>query len=236
MRVFANVSEAYSEITRDLAKSPLVHSSRVQNFDTEADIREASNYAYTILNFPDSLREYLAIGVELGLIPFEELPAMTLWYQREMQQRVQWMPTLVTEKLHPQLAATLEGAEPAYSYTDRLRGAVLGITELLRAFPDTRRGYWPIFHPEDAHRAIRMTRIPCSLGYDVKIREVNGLPYLHLTYLQRSCDLSTFWFSDIWLARHFQQQVLVRLDPKLNLGSFSHIILSLHSFIKSEIY
>lgn len=239
MRVFANVVQAHSEITRDLVKSPRLRSSRVQNFAVEASVQEAMNYAYSIQMFPMTLDEYLSTGIQAGIIDEGEYASMRQWYRLELAQRLAWHPQQITEQLHPRLAGTLEGSEPAYSYTDRMRGAVETLTRLLRAFPDTRRGFWPIFIPEDAVRSIRMTRIPCSIGYEVMIRQVGDVDYLHLTYLQRSCDFMRFWYSDIWFARQFQVrivQLLAESMPQLKVGSFSHIVLSLHAFINSEVY
>lgn len=246
MRVFQNIGEAISEIRRDVFKSPLVHSSRVQHMTKEAVAHEATNYAYTILDFPETAHEWVAHGVRENIYSAVDFDTMVDWLHEEERIRLAWWPGAINEKAHPQLALVLEGNEPSYTYTDRLHGAVMSLSALLEKSPDSRRGFWPIFQPEDAKRSVRDTRIPCSIGYQVFIREVNGIPTLHLTYIQRSCDLDHFWMSDVWLARQFQRYLLKYLcnqlepdhgpTPPIVLGSFSHIVLSLHSFVEGEIY
>jgi len=238
MRVFTTLREAALEIRRDLAKSPEVVSKRVQHMAQDAIAHEAMNYAYTILQMPTSRDEFIRLGVELGFYDAKHVVDITRWLVEEEQFRISWSPGAVTERKHPALQQVLEGNEPSYAYTDRLRGAVDTLADLLSDTPDTRRGFWPIFNVEDAVRSSRMTRIPCSLGYQLMIRDVNRVPHLHLTYVQRSCDFQHFWYSDIWFAYRFQRAVFSRIDsPKtLKLGSVSHVILSLHTFINDEVY
>lgn len=246
MRVFQNLNEAALEIKRDLAKSPLVHSSRVQQFEVESEAHEALCYDYTILKFPESEDELIQEGVQRGFWEEEEVPAISRWLHIETRARLNWEPGEVTETAHPDLAKVLEGSEPAYTYTDRMHGALDALERLFIKSPDTRRGFWPIFHPDDAIRAQRDTRIPCSLGYQVLIRDVNGEQYLHLVYLERSCDFDRFWLTDLWLAREFQKELHRRLRRwgqttqlplgQLKLGHLSHVVVSLHSFINEEIY
>lgn len=245
MRVFENVREAAREIERDLAKSPLLTSTRVQNLSVTAQVREAMNYAYTIHSFPDDVEDYVELGVELGFVSNgRQRQDLTDWLERESLARETWHPGYTGERQHPALQHVLEGSEPSYTYTDRLRSGVESLGHLLTFSPDTRRGFWPIFHPEDAVRAVRSTRIPCSLGYQLTLRDVNEAPHLHMTYFMRSCDFRTFWFTDIWLAHRFQMDVLMELVetaamqglPAPKLGLFTHIVHSLHTFIDAEIY
>jgi thymidylate synthase len=230
MRVFQNMTEAYLEIKRDLAKSPSFVQTRVQHLQKQANVREAMNYAYTVME---------------GITAVQRSNLKT-WIPRELEARLYWQPGLITEADHPALKQLLEGQEPSYAYTDRLRGAVDMFVDTLSTNTDSRRAYWPIFQPEDAVRAVRLTRIPCSLGYQMVLRSVGGREdlFLHMTYIMRSCDFGTFWWSDVWLARQFQQHVLSEIAYRAGLSSehgprlgyFSHIILSLHSFIDGEIY
>jgi len=247
MRMFENIQEAYLEIKRDLAKSPKFTQTRVQHLALEADVREAMNYVYTVMEFPDTLAEYLQIGVALEALTDDQAAKLAVWIPEELEARLRWQPGRVTEHLHPALSTLLEGNEPSYAYTDRLRGAADSLVETLAFTPDTRRAFWPIFITEDAVRSSRMTRIPCSIGYQFAIRnmEVHESDYLHMTYLMRSCDFGTFWWSDLWLARQFQRHMLDELNDRilmqaesdpLSMGHLTHIVLSLHSFIDGEIY
>jgi len=241
MRVFDTLEEAALEIKRDLAKSPLVESSRVQQFTVEAQAREALGYDYTIRRFPMDRAEFIREAVQLGFWKPEEVPAFDEWLRIEQAARLSWQPGALTESLHPALIKTIEGSEPSYTYTDRLAGAVEALVASFKQSPDTRRAFWPIFNREDAVRASRETRVPCSLGYSLIIRVVNGERFLHLTYLERSCDFDRFWLSDLWLARKFQEHILFELRKDVNfrdlkLGHLSHFVISLHTFLDAEVY
>lgn len=240
MRVFTNMVEAHSEIQRDLSKSPEFVQTRVQHLVQKATVREAMNYAYTIMNFPDDATELVDLMVQRDVISATARQDYIEWLNAELSVRLDWYPGVRTEFIHPNLRTLLEGSEPSYSYSDRLRGAIQGMAATLAQAPDTRRAFWPIFQPEDAVRAPRLTRVPCSLGYQATIRHVNGEARLHLTYLMRSCDFGHFWWTDLWLAREFQKalrtELLAYSDVVPDLGHLTHIVLSLHDFIDGEIY
>ena len=241
MRLFNDLMEAASEIKRDLAKSPLVTSTRVQNLRAEGQLREALDYSYCIDAMPIFATDLVQLGTHLGFWDKEQGDKLCLWLEDEFQARTVWDPGTITEAAHPHLAQLNHGDEPDYAYTDRLRGSIEAITEALRNDPDTRRAYHPIFYPQDTVVASRLVRIPCSLGYQALIRQANdGEKYLHPTYLQRACDFDKFWLTDIWLARQWQRELQENLiDAGLDdirLGNTTHFITSLHSFITEEIY
>jgi len=56
-----------------------------------------------------------------------------------------------------------------------------------------------------------------------------------LFYLQRSCDFSKYWLTDVWMARQFQKSVLELVNQEvrdeIHLGSFTHFIISFHRFL-----
>lgn len=243
MRVFDTLKEAALEIKRDLAKSPAVGVSRVQQFSGDWTTHEAMLYSYTVKNM-ESLETHLRDGVGLGFYKVGELDHLRKWYSQEMVARTEWRPGYISEKWHPSLMNVLEGNEPSYSYTDRLDGMVKVLANSLRTSEDSRRAFWPMFNQEDARRASRNTRIPCTIGYQAMIRKVEGDPFLHLVYLERSCDFDRFWYSDIWLARFLQVEILHLLNilrgfdglEGVQLGYTGHVITSLHSFIDEEVY
>ena len=248
MRLFQTLEEAAREVKRDLAKSPVVQSSRVQQFEVGGEAREALGYSYSISEFPEGLMVFRDLGVQLGFWTEEEKHGLAAWLENERHIRLFWEPGAVNELNHPDLVKTIEGSEPSYVYTDRLRGAVEMMSETLWRSPDSRRAFWPIFYPEDSIRAPRATRVPCSIGYQLLVRYVNGKPHLHLIYLERSCDFDRFWITDLWLAREFQKQVYRMLKQRVSgerddhplhdieLGHVTHFVTSLHSFIDEEIY
>lgn len=247
MRLYQELDEAVSEITRDLFKSPTVHSTRVQHVETDVLGHEAMNYMYTIPTkaIPEKGEDLAAFGAQH--FPYWDRHYRNLleWLNAEKIARDEG-PVLSSkisaDLLHPDLQKLMEGNHFSYTYAERLIGADRAISRALFNNPDTRRAFWPIFQPLDGIRAAELTRIPCSIGYQVVIREVPGQgPRLHLTYIQRSSDFARFWLSDVWFATRFQRNILQEVRyhyPELQLGHFSHIILSFHHFLedKKEIY
>jgi hypothetical protein len=235
-RVFTNLIEAGLEIRRDLKKGTSIEYSRVQQHVGQSiPGRERMGYEYVIMDggIPTSPSALIEIGQRLGLDPYLQLADdMHAWLVQEIDVRLfpeQAFDRPLTDLLNPLLANTaLEGGHPAYTYRERLMGAVHAMAAAVRAAPDTRRAYWPIFLPQDAYRAGYPTRVPCSLGYEVMLRNVDGRPRLQVFYLQRACDFDRFWLSDVWFAYRFGHQIAQELE--VPVGAFYHYILSLHSF------
>lgn len=245
MRIFANLYEAISEIERDLAKAPRFLSTRVQNLPEERFVREAMNYSYTVPgdSIPESPAELLQIAVRY--FPRYRDPefrsGIEKWIVLEAEERLRGYPSAETpDFLHPELQSLVEGNEFSYAYSERLIGMIPVLTQTLLKNPDTRRAYWPVYQPLDAVRAQRYTRIPCSLGYHVALREVPDLgPHLHLTYISRSCDFQTFWITDLWMASQVQRRVLRSLKESgypASLGQLTHFIISFHAFEQEDIF
>jgi thymidylate synthase len=231
MRLYSTLSEALSEIKRDLYKGPRIQSTRVQQRVGEnLSGRELLGYTYAIEEggIPETSQELVALGKTLGFRLFRKYPKeMINWLDDEIKIRIEGKLGVLNELNHPALQKTIEGNWTSYSYGERLHGAVDALCEALSS-TDTRRAYWPIFRPEDSLRASAPTRIPCSLGYQVLIRNTIKGPELILFYLQRSADFDTFFLSDIWLANQFKNHIaeLIGVSP----GQFMHSIISLHSF------
>lgn len=248
MRYFTSLEEAGEEIKRDVYKGTPVTSSRVQQFEgIDLNGHERVAYEYGILkDFPIGETDLVALGQKLGLPLYLEHPLdMETWLREERWNRLwrkEWWYFPPPEKQHPALRNTLEGEYPAYTYGERLEGALEALVATLARNPDSRRAYWPVFRPEDAIRAMRPTRIPCTLGYQVMIRVVGDKMKLLMIYYQRSSDFDTFWLSDIWLARQFQEAICDRLNriaplEELTCGMLMHFIASFHSFNnREEIY
>lgn len=251
MRVFHNLSEAAKEIRRDLSKAAVYPTERVQHLEQSGIVaREWMNYSYTIL--PEGIPTQA-----VGLMPVvrdnfnREYPTdnhisdLVRWAEEERLVRLcpEVGRTRTVEDLHPILRGMREGNHYAYTYPERLVGAIDTMANSLATSPTNRRTFWPIFQPVDAIRMGAMTRIPCSLGYQAMIRQTPGSesPKLHLTYISRSCDFEKFWITDIWLAHQFQRRLLMSVlarraalsgpdAPPVILGATSHIILSFHRF------
>lgn len=232
MRFYATLPEALSEISRDVSKSPKLTSTRVQQRVGEELVgRESLNYSYAIEagGIPNTVHELIELGQGMNFKHFVESPeAMHLWLTNELEIRRFGVLNQLNEVNHPALAKTLEGNWSAYTYGERLHGALNAMAAALRASPDSRRAYWPIFRPEDSLRAGAPTRIPCSLGYQALIRPTLEEDQLILIYSQRSADFDTFFLTDIFLASRFQAALGQTLG--VHLGQFMHNITSLHSF------
>lgn len=242
MRLFTTLEEAQSEIKRDIFKSPVVISNRVQNLIYEAPLHEALDYSYSVADIPEEPAVIASLGFKWGFWKADQIGPMLSWMLVERQARLQWDPGVVTEQYHSHLKGLEQKAEPSYTYTDRLRGSLVATAKTLLDDYSTRRAFWPIFQPEDAIRSTRVVRIPCSIAYQALIRFVGEQPYLHLTYIERACDFNKFWLTDIWMARQWQLELLKLIRggdeelKNLQCGNTTHFITSLHAFIDDEVY
>lgn len=234
-RTFETLREAALEIRRDLAKGTKVDFTRVQqHVDQNLPGRERQGYEYAIMEggMPNEPITLCSLGKDLGFKPYvENFTEMLGWLPIELADRLyplQRQGGPPTELQNPLLKSTVEGNYPSYTYRERLMGATSALVEQLYATPDTRRAFWPIFQPQDSWRAISPTRVPCSIGYEVMLRNVDGAPRVQMFYLSRSCDFDRFWLSDIWFAYKFGCFVASELGYQM--GSVHHYIISLHSF------
>lgn len=235
MRVFDTLQQAALEIRRDLAKGTQMDFSRVQqHVGVSLPGRERTSYEYTVRGegFPASQFDLVRLGAEMGFKPFKEHPQeMGWWLDHELDQRIHpgsYLGCQPSELSNPLLRSTVEGNFFSYTYRERLLGMKESLLAALMKSPDSRRAFWPIFRPEDAIRASEATRIPCSLGYEAMLRQVDGKTKLMFFYLQRSCDFDRFWLSDIWMAAQIGGYLARELGTEL--GAVHHYILSLHSF------
>jgi hypothetical protein len=253
MRQFDTLSEAIDEIRRDVMKGTRMTYSRVQQFTgVEMEGFERMPYHYSIRGgWPATDTDLIHLAMEKGFEVYKEHPReMQMWLSEEKDSRLRPIdhkildPALPYELDHPILQNTLEGEYPSYTYPDRMLGALetLGIT--LTNNLDSRRAFWPIFHPQDSLRAMAPTRIPCSLGYQATIRRVGDRDQVMFFYMSRSVDFDTFWLSDIWLAHEFHSNLVrwisdheVSSSHNYELGVLTHYIISLHSFDdRKEVY
>lgn len=230
MRYYQTIQEALSEIQRDLSKAPQLLSTRVQQrVDQNLQGRETLGYSYAIEEggIPTLPQDIIKVGIDFGFKAFRD-PKMLDWLFNEINIRIRGSINELNELNHPALSTTVEGSWSAYTYGERLNGAMSSMVEALSTSPDSRRAFWPIFRPEDALRAAAPTRIPCSLGYQALIRKTREGDRLVFYYLQRSADFDTFFLSDVYLAHRFQRQLANELH--MLPGQFIHTIISLHSF------
>lgn len=232
-RVFSTLKEAGLEIRRDLAKGTNVDFTRVQqHMDTHLPGRERQSYEYCVMDVPHEAEDLIALGKELELKPYLNHPyEMERWLRSELSSRLfpyQHLGEFATEIDNPLLRSTVEGNFPSYTYRERMYGAVSALCTALENSLDTRRAFWPIFLPQDSLRASQPTRVPCSLGYEVMLRNVDGQTKLQVFYLERSCDFDRFWLSDVWFAYRFGKHIADQFGYQV--GAVYHYVISLHSF------
>lgn len=257
MRLFPDLRSAMLEIRRDLTRAPKIQGHTVQSVPDNRLFNEAINYQYGILadGFPEEPEELVDLARED--LPFwDRYPKeLELWVNAELNARIgagENRLHVPVDDLNPELAKFREGGTWAYSYNQRMLGWSEAMTHALST-PNTRRAYWPIYHPMDAVRAHLHTRIPCTLGYQWTARPMvptvmesepsaDYLWTLEGTILQRSCDFERFWISDIWFTYALTQVLMDRLNvlqgQMFNPGYVYHNIISFHRFIEptEEIY
>lgn len=236
MRLFSTLSEAESEIRRDLAKGTPNEFTRVQQ-RTGLSLagRERLGYEYAIQQFePLEAGDLLEFGKNRGFPLYcQHGLQMMDWLNAELDSRLDPIRYLCNKQEdleinHPALKTTLEGNHPSYTYPERMIGMLDHMVNTLNRNRDSRRAFWPIFQPQDGIRSAEATRVPCSLGYQAMIRWVGGHEELLFFYIERSCDFDHFWLSDIWFARKIQETLAQRLAVRA--GLLHHFIISFHSF------
>jgi len=76
-------------------------------------------------------------------------------------------------------------------------GDLFDLIKILRADPDTRQAYLPVWFPEDLAAAVDGERVPCTLGYHFLSTETK---LLDCSYFLRSCDIVRFFRDDVYMA------------------------------------
>jgi thymidylate synthase len=241
MRVFNDVITMVEEIRRDISKSPIMISSRVQGDKREQKAHEAMNYSYSIPanTMPGDHHELAVIGSQY-FDSWSSVPKMVAWLVLEYHKRFHPLDKTSrysepSEDSHPILSSLPEGGHYGYTYRERMIGMLASMESVLSKDLYSRRAYWPIFEQRDSHRASDYTRIPCTLGYHFAVREIPAVgPQLHITINQRSGDFNKFWLSDLWFGHCAQKLLAERLS--VACGIIHHHIISFHAFIEGEIY
>lgn len=223
MRSFATFDDAKKEIPRDLNELGTkvmagYQSKALDELDPETfTTKELQNYDYRILRpHPEDLNPTQPwanqewFDREAGINGEPRNPG-TAW---EMRREV-WEPLLEPD------------GRFSYTYSERLwRASPLKIIQAMRENPASRQAYISIWDPIDDSGRLGKHRVPCSLGYQLMIRDGK----LDITYFMRSSDFATHWDNDCWLALMFQHWAARELD--VPPGSFTHIVSSLHAYAK----
>lgn len=245
-RIYSSLEEARSEIIRDLSRSPVRVSSRVQSVIKEEEVHEATGYSYLMHGaaFPRSPKVFARKAV--GSIPYwsqwdgRDSGAPERWFLRELKERINPGENTVADSMHPELVKYQYDGESDYTYSERLPlGWVNRVARTLSINWDTRRVFIPIYHPEDFLIAHEEVRVPCTLGYGFRYR-VDPEPHLEVDLIQRSVDFNKYWISDLGFAFYMGVAVATALQKQhgkilshRNVVVY-HYITSFHSFLQDE--
>lgn len=114
----------------------------------------------------------------------------------------------------------------SYTYNQRIRLSLIQVIQELKTHRYSRQGVVPIFFPDDVRSIGAVRRVPCSMFYDLMIRD----ECLEMYYVMRSADLMTHFAYDIILAMELQAYIADKLE--VPPGTFHFFIISLHAFRK----
>lgn len=117
----------------------------------------------------------------------------------------------------------------SYTYSERLalRCQVFHIIRELRRNPTSRQLYISIWSPDQDAERVGRRRVPGTLGYHF----VERAGRVHLTHLMRSCEFSTNFSNDIWLAIQLLHFICGQAGK--TPGRYSHFINSFHIYKKN---
>lgn len=216
MRIYTNWQECYEEVKRDLAEMGIrVFPKSMQDKKGDFETLELQNYSYSLLNANSSdisgvTQPWADSEFNERIDPSGNINPGNAW---ELRKDV-W-----TEYLH-------EG-KMAYTYNERLflNDQLNKIIERLKEDKDSRQLWVSIWNPEiDPDKLGGVSRVPCSLGYNFQYREGK----LNMHYIMRSCDFSTHFVNDVYLAIKMLEYVAKETD--LQVGNFTHTMFSLHVY------
>lgn len=238
MRIYSNARELMSEMGRDLWEMGLLNRPKTyQNKDISQDenmvTKEEICKQYCLTELPDP--DYLFVYTH------------TLdWANEEFKERISgpinpgnaW-------KLNPGmweefLVDTDKGKKFDYTYAERfnrinsvsknmeMSTVLKDVVKLLKDDPDTRKAIIPIFTGEDTKNYDGKARIPCSMYYDLLIRDCGQGKQLNLMYHQRSSDFVGHFGDDVYLAWCMMEHIAKEVGVKA--GFLYHTIDSLHCY------
>lgn len=228
MRLYVKADEAFEEIKRDLAEmgiwvKPKTMQDKVVEGNPDYETTELQNYSYTILN------------ANSKDIPNVSQP----WADAEFQERItnpwkdgeaHYINPGEAYKLREDVwDEFLHNGKLGYTYNELLwnNNQFTKIVNRLKEDPDSRQLWISLWDPcRDADLLGGVSRVPCSLGYCFQVREGK----LNLHYVMRSCDFSTHFANDVYLAIKLLEYVAELTGYEV--GNFTHTIFSLHIYRK----
>lgn len=226
MRIYMEMKEAYEEVKRDLAEMgiwvrPKTMQDKVIEGNPDYETTELQNYCYQVENAKS-----------------KDVPnVIQPWADEEFKERVT-EPEEPGKFINPGEAwktradvwtEYLHDGKMAYTYNELLweNNQLNKIIGRLKEDPDSRQLWISLWNPEKHPDLLGgISRVPCSLGYGFQVREGK----LNMHYVMRSCDFSTHFCNDVYLAMKLMEWVSEKTGYKV--GTFTHTIFSLHVYRK----
>lgn len=237
MRIYTEAGEAFEEIKRDLAEMGIwVHPKTMQDKNVEGnpdyETTELQNYCYTILDAKS-----------------KDIPNVVQpWADAEFKERIidPWdrdedgsvSDLSIPDYINPGNAWKLRDniwgeffhdGKFGYSYNELIwnNDQFTKIVNRLKEDADSRQLWISLWDPtRDPDLLGGVSRVPCSLGYAFQVREGK----LNMHYVMRSCDFSTHFPNDVYLAIKLLEYVAELTGYEV--GSFTHTVFSLHVYRK----
>jgi len=229
MRIFDSVTECFSEVLRDMwAKGVMNYDATIQGIRGESlfEYKELRNYTVTVIH-PTIADLYKAID----------------WWHKNVKRHV------TRKYLEDWFVATITGANESevhlehfksywknlvrnnnlpYEYSDRVDLNI--VIEMLQQNPYRRAAFIPVFRYTDLRMSMYGLRVPCTIGYHVRIIPRPD-PEVDVITLMRSCDLLNFFPLDMGRSILLQKEIVRRLKS-VSSGNVTMFISSLHAYTK----
>lgn len=167
--------------------------------------------------------------------PYNPPPSAKLWPfnpgSEDFQEDKKYSHTY-PERLWPKRANLEESNTESNSGVRYKVGDLDDVISLLNRDPHTRQAFIPIWFPEDTGGDRFNQRVPCTLGYDLIMRD----GFLHMNYYMRSCDAIRHLRDDIYLANRLLMYIVEKVNwPSVVVpGIFTMYIKSLHCFYSEK--
>lgn len=222
MRIYTNWNECFEETKRDLAEMgidvfPKTMQDKVVEGNLDYATKELQNYSFCLLNANSKditgvTQPWADEEFKERIDPSGSINPGTAWELRK---------NIWTEYMHD--------GKMAYSYNERLfiNDQLNKIINRLKEDHDSRQLWVSIWNPnEDPDKLGGVSRVPCSLGYNFQFRDGK----LNIHYVMRSCDFSTHFVNDVYLAIKMLEYVAEKTG--LPVGNFVYTTFSLHVYRK----
>jgi len=105
-------------------------------------------------------------------------------------------------------------------------GNLQDAANLLKAQPNTRQCYVPMWFPEDITAANQGERVPCTFGWHFMLRDGK----LHCSYHMRSCDVCRHLHNDLYFANRLTMWMIEQSGIDAVPGILHFSATSLHCF------